>query len=57
LYLVILYSRANGNTNLFLSGEGAKAYIEIREHEPVHEKNKDSIFIREEYIPHELRIK
>jgi queuosine precursor transporter len=41
--------RRDGNTDLFLSGEGAQA-IKKYVSTPVHEKNKDSIFIRYEYI-------
>jgi hypothetical protein len=40
--------RANGNTNLFLNGEGAqrtKKYASTR----IHDKNKDSLFICHEY--------
>jgi hypothetical protein len=42
--LKISLLKANGNTDLFLNGEGAKAtqeYVSTR----IHDKNKDSIFI------------
>jgi hypothetical protein len=41
--------KTNGNTDLFLSGEGAQRTEEYVS-TPVHDKNKDSISIREEYI-------
>jgi hypothetical protein len=47
--MFILYSGVNRNTNLFLSGERAECiqkYMSTR----AHDKNKESIFILEEYI-------
>jgi hypothetical protein len=40
---------ANGKTNLFLIGMDALAVQISTQAPPVHDKNKDSIFIREEY--------